>query len=291
MKRVKCTLVQALRLCTGRTAYRGSRGIALPFHDHGTRRGWGVSVTSRPLFTPGKDPVPIVRQAGWAPGPVWTGAEDLAPTGIRSLDRPAHSWVAVPTELPGPHWVWDLIQNELHMNHHVAVTVHYVHSVQYNLKFVRKFAVSLVESYALRVYLTWHLCMSYHMSDKQTTGGSGKVKWRFWFWRWWKSWCRQSTKHAFVQDFGYWIVITMNYKMQSVSVLSMTTLHLNRSGNENLIFVVPSIMLYSSEISPTRCNNCVFILRNGFTLHVSGDNLTHHQEYIRCIWPQVSRLT
>ena len=36
---VKVTLVQALRLCTGRTAYRGSRGIALPFHDHGTRRG------------------------------------------------------------------------------------------------------------------------------------------------------------------------------------------------------------------------------------------------------------
>ena len=45
------------------------------------------------------------------------------------------------------------------------------------------------------------------------------------------------------------------------------------------------------KISPTRCNNCVFILRNGFTLHVSGDNLTHHQEYICCIWPQVSRLT
>ena len=33
------------------------------------------------------------------------------------------------------------------------------------------------------------------------------------------------------------------------------------------------------------------ILRNGFTLHVSGDNLTHHQEYICCIWPQVSWLT
>jgi hypothetical protein len=31
--------VQALRLCTGRTAHRGSRGIALPFLDHGTRRG------------------------------------------------------------------------------------------------------------------------------------------------------------------------------------------------------------------------------------------------------------
>ena len=59
----------------------------------------------------------------------------------------------------------------------------------------------------------------------------------------------------------------------------------------NLIFVVPSIVIYSNEISPTRCNNCVFILRIGFTLHVSGDNLTHHQEYICCIWPQVSRLT
>ena len=76
---LKCTLVQALRLCTGRTAHRGSRGIALLFLDHGTRRGWGVSVTPRPLFTPRKDPVPIVQEAGWAPGPVWTGAENLAP--------------------------------------------------------------------------------------------------------------------------------------------------------------------------------------------------------------------
>ena len=38
-KKVKVTLVQALRLCTGRTAHKGSRGIALPFLDHGTRRG------------------------------------------------------------------------------------------------------------------------------------------------------------------------------------------------------------------------------------------------------------
>jgi len=37
--KVNCTLVQALRLCTGCTAHRGSRGIALLFHDHGTRRG------------------------------------------------------------------------------------------------------------------------------------------------------------------------------------------------------------------------------------------------------------
>jgi len=65
--KVKCTLVQALILCTGLTAHRGSRGIALLFHDHGPRRGWGVSVTPRPLFSPGKDPV---QEAGLAPGPV-----------------------------------------------------------------------------------------------------------------------------------------------------------------------------------------------------------------------------
>jgi len=28
-KKVKCTLVQTLRLCTGRTAYRGNRGTAV----------------------------------------------------------------------------------------------------------------------------------------------------------------------------------------------------------------------------------------------------------------------
>jgi len=89
--KLNCTLVQALRLCTGRTVNRGSRGMALLFLDHGIRRGWGVSVTPRSLFTPGKYPVPIVQEAGWATGPVWTGAENLASTGIRSLDRPAHS--------------------------------------------------------------------------------------------------------------------------------------------------------------------------------------------------------
>ena len=58
---------------------------------NGTRRGWGVSVTPRPLFTPKKDPVPIVQEAGWDPGPVWTGAESLVPTGIRSPDSPARN--------------------------------------------------------------------------------------------------------------------------------------------------------------------------------------------------------
>ena len=43
--------------------------------------GWVVG--PRPgCFTPGKDPVRIAQEAGWAPGPVWTGAENLASTGF-----------------------------------------------------------------------------------------------------------------------------------------------------------------------------------------------------------------
>ena len=89
--KVKRTLVQALRLCTGPTAHRGSRGIALPFHDHGTRRGVRVQRHAPAALYPGKDPVRTVQEAGWAPGPVCTGAENLAPTGIRSPVCPARS--------------------------------------------------------------------------------------------------------------------------------------------------------------------------------------------------------
>ena len=51
--------------------------------------GWSTPRAGR--FTPGKDSVPIVQEAGWAPGPVRTVVENLAPAGIRSWDRPAYS--------------------------------------------------------------------------------------------------------------------------------------------------------------------------------------------------------
>jgi hypothetical protein len=53
--------------------------------------GWAVNATLRPLYSRERDPVSIVQGAGWAPGPVWTGGENLAPTGFRSPDRPARS--------------------------------------------------------------------------------------------------------------------------------------------------------------------------------------------------------
>jgi len=64
------------------------RGIALLFHDRGNRRRWMVSSTPRPHFTTGKDPVPILQEAGWAPGPVWTGGKSR-PHRDSIPDRPA----------------------------------------------------------------------------------------------------------------------------------------------------------------------------------------------------------
>ena len=39
---------------------------------------------------PGKDAVPVVQGAGWAPGPVWTGGKSR-PHRDSIPDRPAHS--------------------------------------------------------------------------------------------------------------------------------------------------------------------------------------------------------
>ena len=43
-----------------------------------------------PHFTSGKDPVPILQEAGWAPGPVWTGGKSR-PHWVSIPDRPARS--------------------------------------------------------------------------------------------------------------------------------------------------------------------------------------------------------
>ena len=50
--------------------------------------GWSASCTDH--FTPRRDLASIVQETGWAPGQVWTGAEDVACTGTRTPDRPAH---------------------------------------------------------------------------------------------------------------------------------------------------------------------------------------------------------
>jgi hypothetical protein len=51
--------------------------------------GGVVNAMIRPLYSRKRDLVPIVHGTWWAPGPVWTGMENVASTGIRSPDRPA----------------------------------------------------------------------------------------------------------------------------------------------------------------------------------------------------------
>lgn len=46
-------------------------------------------------FIPGNTPVPTTQTAGWASKSVWTGTENVSPTGIPPLDRP-------PTASPYP---------------------------------------------------------------------------------------------------------------------------------------------------------------------------------------------
>ena len=48
--------------------------------------GLGQKISGRWIFVDTS-----VQEASWITGPVWTGTENLARTGIRSPGRPAHS--------------------------------------------------------------------------------------------------------------------------------------------------------------------------------------------------------
>ena len=82
--KVKFTLQQAMK------AQRGVQVQLYSSFNLGARWGWMVNTMPQPLNA-GKDLVPIVQEAGWALGSIWTGAENLAPTRIQSPDCPAHS--------------------------------------------------------------------------------------------------------------------------------------------------------------------------------------------------------
>jgi hypothetical protein len=45
-----------------------------------------VNAKPQPLYPSESNPVPIIQEAGWAPGPVWMGVENLSFTRIRSPD-------------------------------------------------------------------------------------------------------------------------------------------------------------------------------------------------------------
>ena len=92
--------VQALRLCTGRTAHRGSRGIALPFHDHSTGRGEGQRHAPAALY-PRERPGTHCT-GGWM-GPR-AGPDRFGKSRPHQVSIPGPSSpypVAIPTTLPG----------------------------------------------------------------------------------------------------------------------------------------------------------------------------------------------
>ena len=90
-RKVECTLVRALRLCRGHMAHSGSRGKALHFLDHGTRRGEGQCHAPAALYPPGKTRYPFYRRLGGPQGR--SGREEyLVTTGIRY--RTAHPVVS-----------------------------------------------------------------------------------------------------------------------------------------------------------------------------------------------------
>ena len=102
-----CTLIVKIKVMftleQGTKAQMGSWCIALLFPQPRRYMGSGWSTSRHGRFTPGKDPAPIVYETGWAPGPLWTGAENLAPTGIRSPDRLARSESLYRLSYPGPY--------------------------------------------------------------------------------------------------------------------------------------------------------------------------------------------
>ena len=67
--------------------------------------GWLVNATPRTLYPWEADQLSIIQETRWAPGPVWTGAENLARTWTRSPEIPARSTDATPTELSQPTYL------------------------------------------------------------------------------------------------------------------------------------------------------------------------------------------
>jgi hypothetical protein len=102
-----CILLSLLQSCTHKcddvtpSFQFGSSGKVHPIRGHEGpdgeyRYSSTLSLTSvldsGGWSTPRPGLVLIVHEAGWAPGPVWTGAEKISPpTGIRPPDRPTRS--------------------------------------------------------------------------------------------------------------------------------------------------------------------------------------------------------
>ena len=104
------------------------------------------------LYHPGKTRYLLYR---WLGGPQGRSgrAENLVPTRIRSPDRPAHSSVAIPTEIPGPPLRYSSLK--IH-------TLFYYFARVYVLPLLTRFLTSADEQNAQ--FFSTHTHTSYHVS-------------------------------------------------------------------------------------------------------------------------------
>ena len=123
-----------------------------------------VSSTTRPHFTVGKDPVPIVQEAGWAPGPVWTGGK-IRPHRVSIADHPASNQWLYRLSYPVHHcssYLLDFIIIPLYSSHSFVLSVSFMHSKEliYYFSFLSLseclFLITFFISFSLPSSLTAH---------------------------------------------------------------------------------------------------------------------------------------
>jgi len=93
--RIKFTLAQVMKV-QGGIEYLSLHSLTSPLDGVGGQRH------TPPALPPGKRPLTHLQEAGWAPGPVWTGAENFAPTGVRTPDRSTRGGSHVFKDLHNP---------------------------------------------------------------------------------------------------------------------------------------------------------------------------------------------
>jgi hypothetical protein len=115
-----------------------------------------VSSTPWPHFTPGKNPVLILQEAGWAPGPVWTGGKSR-PHRDSIPDRPTRTSVTITTELPGPQYHRRAGENYNKSDvrrRWTAIKTGRLHNTSLNVNFSIGFARSVMVAAPRRMKLT-----------------------------------------------------------------------------------------------------------------------------------------
>ena len=89
--------------------------------------GLGGSAPCASHLYPGKDPVPILQEAGWAPGQVWTGGKSR-PDWDSNPDLPARSQSLYRLSYPAPLYFATVIKT-------IKVT-NSIKSVDYNVQVI-----------------------------------------------------------------------------------------------------------------------------------------------------------